>query len=127
MQRLLSDTDLKYLAAQPGITAKTVNQLRRERRRIFKAYLRNLVRDFHRLHLAARMTLLYASEDRPDLAKALLRQRATFTWAVLMVEFRLILHAAGLGPVDVTGLIGSLEDMRMNIGALSPSTQTAAL
>jgi hypothetical protein len=117
---------LQYLAAQPGITAHTVNQLRRERRKIFRAYLRNLVRDFHRLHLAARMTLLYASHDRPDLAQALLRQRAIFTWAVLTVECRLLLHWAGLGPVDVTGLIGALEDMRMNIGAMNPSTQAAA-
>ena len=46
MQRLLSDTDLKYLASQPGITASTVKQLRRERRRIFRAYLRNLVPRF---------------------------------------------------------------------------------
>jgi hypothetical protein len=127
MQRLLSEADLKYLAAQPGITAKTVDQLRRERRRIFKSYLRNLVRDFHRLHLAARMTLLYASEDRPDLAQTLLRQRALFTWAVLTVEFRLILHAAGLGPVDVSGLIGALEDMRMNITVLTPASQSASL
>ena len=127
MQRLLSDTDLKYLASQPGITASTVKQLRRERRRIFRAYLRNLVRDFHRLHLAARMTLLYASEDRPDLAQVLLRQRAIFTWAVLKVEVRLTLHAAGLGPVDVSGLIGALEDMRMNVGAFNPAAQSAAI
>ena len=58
MQRLLGDADLRYLAAQPGISAQTVNQLRRERRKIFRAYLRNRVRDFHRLHLAARMPLL---------------------------------------------------------------------
>jgi hypothetical protein len=121
MQRLLSDADLKYLAAQPGITRETVNQLRRERRRIFRAYLRNLVRDFHRLHLAARMTLVYSEQDRPDLAHALLRQRALFTWAVLNVEFRLVLHALGMGPVDVTHLIGALDGMRMNVTAFAPS------
>ncbi|HYP05604.1 MAG TPA: hypothetical protein VER03_05150 [Bryobacteraceae bacterium] len=126
MQRLLSDSDLKYLAAQPGITAKTVSELRRERRRIFRAYLRNLVRDFHRLHLAARMTLLYATEDRPDLAQTLMRQRAMFTWAVLTVEFRLMLHAAGLGPVDVSDLIGALENMRINVGVMAPSAQAAS-
>ena len=127
MQRLLNESDLKYLAAQSGITANTVKQLRRERRRIFRAYLRNLVRDFHRLHLAARMTLLYSSEDRPDLAQTLLRQRAVFTWAVLMVEFRLVLHAAGFGPVDVSSLLGALEDMRLNAGALMPSSQSASI
>jgi hypothetical protein len=127
MQRLLSEEDLTYLAAQPGITPQTVNQLRKERRRIFRAYLRNLVRDFHRLHLAARMTLVYGSEDRPDLAQALLRQRAIFTWTVIMVECRLVLHSLGMAPVDVTNLIGALDEMRMNIGALAPSAQPSAI
>jgi hypothetical protein len=86
-----------------------------------------LVRDFHRLHLAARMTLLYAPEDRPDLAQALLRQRAVFTWAVLTVECRLLLHSLGLGPVDVSHLIGALDDMRMNIGAFTQARQPSAL
>ena len=66
--------------------------------------------------------MLYAQEDRPELAQLLLRQRALFTWAVLTVEFRLLLHAAGLGPVDVSGLVGALEGMRMNVGALTPNT-----
>jgi hypothetical protein len=123
MHRLLCDADLQYLAAQPGITRQTVNQLRRERRRIFRAYLRNLVRDFHRLHLAARMTLIYSQQDRPDLAHALLRQKAMFTWAVLNVEFRLVLHALGMDPVDVSHLIGALDGMRMNITAFTPSAE----
>ena len=125
MQRLLSDADLKYLASQPGITAQTVKQLRRERRRIFRAYLRNLVRDFHRLHLAARMTLIYAQEDRPDLANALLKQRVLFTWAVLTVEVRLVLHSMGMGPVDVTNLIGALEGLRVNVAPLNPASEAS--
>src|SRR5436190_11149471 len=59
MLRLLSEDDYKFFAAQPGVTPKAVEQFRRERRRVFKSYLRNLVRDFHRLHLPARMTLIY--------------------------------------------------------------------
>lgn len=126
MLRLLAEDDYEYFASQKGVSAKAVEELRQERRRVFKLYLRNLVKDFHRLHLAARMTLIYSSEDRPELAQTLLRQRAIFTWAVLMVEVRLVLHAFGLGAVDVGQLLGALEDMRTNIGSLAATPQTAA-
>ena len=43
MLRLLSEDDYKFFAAQPGVTPKAVEQFRRERRRVFKSYLRNLV------------------------------------------------------------------------------------
>ena len=127
MLRLLAEEDYKFFAAQPGITQKAVEQLRQERRRVFKSYLRNLVRDFHRLHLAARMTLIYSTEDRPDLAQTLLRQRAVFTWAVLMVEFRLVLHTFGLGAVDARQLLGALDTMHINAGSLSTASQAASL
>jgi uncharacterized protein (DUF1810 family) len=123
MLRLLDEEDFRFLAAQPGVSAATIRELRRERRRVFRAYLRNMVRDFHRLHLAARMSLLYATEDRSDLAHALFRQRITFTGAVLQVEFRLLLHAAGLAPVDVTRLLGALDSMRLNVSALNAVPQ----
>jgi hypothetical protein len=125
MLRLLTEDDCKYFASQRGVSSKAVQELRRERRRIFKSYLRNLVKDFHRLHLAARMTLIYATEDRPEFAQTLLRQRVTFAWAVMMVELRLALHAFGLGPVDVRQLLGALEDMRTNIASMPAAPQAA--
>jgi hypothetical protein len=127
MLRLLAEEDYKFFAAQPGITPKAVHQLRRERRRVFRAYLNNLVKDFHRLHLAARMTLIYSPVDRSDLAQTLLRQRAIFMWAVTMVEFRLVLHSLGLGAVDASQLLGALENMRLNVGSLSPVAQPSAI
>ena len=66
MLRLLSEDDYKFFTSQPGITPKAVEQFRRERRRVFRSYLRSLVKDFHRLHLAARMTLIYSQQDRPN-------------------------------------------------------------
>ena len=119
MMRLLDDTDYKFLEGQPGYSKKFVQRLRSQRRAIFRAYLRNLVRDFHRLHLAARMILIYAPQDRPDLAMTLMKQRLLFSVAILSVEFRLILHGLGLGTVDVRNLIGALDQMRANIGDLA--------
>jgi hypothetical protein len=127
MLRLLAEDDYRFYASQPGITPKAVEQLRKERRRVFKSYLRNLVRDFHRLHLAARMTLIYSAQDRPDLAQALLRLRLIFTWAVLMVEFRLVLHAFGFGAVDARKLLGALDSMRLNVNVMTPASDTASI
>jgi hypothetical protein len=127
MLRLLSESDFTFLASQPGITRETIRQLRRDRRRIFRAYLRNLVRDFHRLHLAARMTLIYSAQDRPDLARTLLRQRVSFAGAVLLVEYRLALHTFCVGTVDVTELLGALEGMRLKIGSFSMASQPAGI
>src|SRR5688500_10251488 len=91
MLRLLDEADYKFLAAQPGYSKKYISRLRAERRAIFRAYLRNLVRDFHRLHMAARMVLVYAPQDRPDLAMTLMRQRFLFTFAIMSIECRLLL------------------------------------
>jgi hypothetical protein len=126
MLRLLSEDDYKFFASQPGITPKAIEQFRRERRRVFRSYLRSLVKDFHRLHLAARMTLIYSQQDRPELAQILFRQRAVFTWAVLLVEFRLVLHTFGLGPVDARELLGALDAMRMNVSEIAPAAQPAS-
>jgi hypothetical protein len=125
MMRLLSNDDYQFLESQAGYEPAIANQLRAERRRIFRGYLRNLVRDFHRLHLAARMTMTYATNDRSDLAGVLLKQRFTFSVAVLTVEFRLILHTLGFGSVDVASLISSLENLRSDIGQLAASSQAA--
>jgi hypothetical protein len=124
MLRLLSEDDYNYFASQRGVTPQEARKFRQERRRIFRSYLRNMVKDFHRLHLAARMTLIYSPQDRPDLAQSLLRHRFVFTWAVMMVEYRLALHALGMGPVDVRQLFGALESMRISVG--SPNAQPAA-
>jgi hypothetical protein len=125
MLRLLDEADYAFLAAQPGYSKKYLNRLRAERREIFRAYLRNLVRDFHRLHMAARMVLVYAPQDRPELAMTLMRQRFLFMFAVVAIECRLVLHTAGIGTVDVRKLIAALDNMRVNVGDLA-SAQSAA-
>jgi hypothetical protein len=64
-------------------------------------------------------------EDRSDLAHALFQQRITFTRAVLRVEFRLMLHTAGVAPVDVTRLLSALDSMRLNVSELNASPQAS--
>jgi hypothetical protein len=115
MLRLLDGPDYKFLATQRGISKKAIRKLRAERRAIFREYMRNLVSDFNHLHLAARMLLIYSHQDRPDLAASLLRQRVRFGLTVASVECRLLMHAAGVGTVNVSALVESIEAMRTSI------------
>jgi hypothetical protein len=125
MLRLLDDADYKFLSSQPGYSAKFVSRLRAERRAIFRAYLRDLVRDFHKLHMAARMVLVYGKQDRPELAMLLVRQRVVFTLAILAIECRLMLHVAGIGVVDVRNVVAAVENMRNSVTEFSVAPATS--
>jgi hypothetical protein len=126
MLRLLSEDDYEFLASQAGYQGKIASQLRAERRKVFKAYLRNLVRDFHRLHHVAKMMAVYSAHDRPEMAITLLKQRVTFSAAVMAVRVRLMLHTVGIGTVEVRNLIDSLDHMRLEVGTLIPESSHAS-
>ncbi|HOK47963.1 MAG TPA: hypothetical protein PLK67_18600, partial [Bryobacteraceae bacterium] len=110
-------------AAQPGFHPKISKKLQAERRRVFRHYLRCLRRDFDRLSTAAKMVMLSASQDRPDLAGLLLKQRLIFNYAMLMVELRLALQTIGIGRGDVRRLLSSLETMREQLRQLTQAVQ----
>lgn len=111
MERLFSEDDGRFLAAQPGCSPRLLQRLRADRRRIFRRYLRCLSHDFNRLHTAARFLLLDSPEDRPDLVMALFRQRLMFRYALLTIHGRLALQSLGLGSVDPRRLVSALEVM----------------
>src|ERR1700739_2229680 len=50
---LLANDDLNFLARQPGCNPKILSRLRRDRRRVFRMYLRDLAVDFQFLHAEA--------------------------------------------------------------------------
>lgn len=117
MLRLLSERDFEYLALQSGFTPEIAKRLRIERRRIFRAYLRNLVCDFNRLHSAARELVAQAPEDRSALASALVTYQLTFIGGIAAVHCRLMLYILGIGTVDVRNLLNTLESFRVEIAA----------
>ncbi len=119
MERLFSEDDYRYLAAQRGYRPEIGRQLRRERIRVFRGYLKCLRADFTRLEAAVNLWMANSPTDRPDLAKTLLKQRLLFTYAMLGAEVRLVLHSAGMGTVDVHGLVGSLDGMRVELRRLA--------
>ncbi len=125
MERLFSEEDFRFLAAQEGFRPSIARHLRRERARVFRGYLACLRADFGRLEAAAALYMAACSQDRPDLAKALLKRRLVFAHAVAMAELRLILYRFGLGSVDVNRLVVSLDGMRLYLGQMALSRQAS--
>lgn len=115
MLRLLSDDDFAFVSDYPIARQK----LRRERRRLFRWYLRCLAKDYAHLLAGIRLAMIRSGADRPDLAKALAVNRARFAFAMCRVELRLGLHAAGIGRVDISGLIEAFDMLRNQAGAFA--------
>jgi hypothetical protein len=121
MLRLLSDDDLAFVSAD----SKLHRTLRTRRRELFRGYLRCLTRDYARLLAGVRQAMVHSGMDRPDLARALAKNRVLFSVAICKVEFRLALHATGVGKVDISGLVGALEALRGQVTVLSTASQAA--
>lgn len=127
MERLLSEEDYRFLKAHRSCDQRIIRKLRTERWGIFRAYLKCMRRDFSRLEAAARLYMVNSPEDRPDLAKALLKRRMTFTCRLAMVECGLVLHHFGLGTVDVRDLVGSMDSMHRHLGSLAMARQSVSI
>lgn len=112
LERLLSEDDVRFLKEQPGYEPGMEKAFRRERRKVFRSYLKNLGQDFNRLHSALRLMVLYAPETEANLATKLVQQKAVFFAGLAMVHLRLCLHGFGLGQVDVGDLVNTLAGMR---------------
>ncbi|MGA2716342.1 MAG: hypothetical protein ABSG41_24875 [Bryobacteraceae bacterium] len=122
MLRLLSDEDLSFVSANNNLR-KT---LRTRRRELFRSYLRCLTRDYAHLLAGVRSAMVQSGMDRPDLARALAKNRTLFMITIYKVEFRLALHAVGMGKVDISGLVDALEALRSQVNVLSTATPMAA-
>jgi len=127
MARLLSEDDCRFLASQPGFekNKKMLRRVRSERRKVFRGYLASLSHDFSLVGAALRLMMMYSAQDRPDLAGILYKQQALFALGMLAVEWRLLLHACGLGTVDVRGLVGAMESMRLELRQMIPAEGAA--
>ena len=122
MLRLLSDDDLAFVSAD----RKLRRSLRTKRRRLFRGYLRCLTRDYARLLAGIRQTMVQSGVDRPDLARALAKNRVFFAIAMCKVEFRLAMHATGFGRVDISGLVDALEALRAQAIVFSTASLSTA-
>jgi hypothetical protein len=120
MLRLLSDDDLRFLRVQPGFTPDMASQLRRQRCKIFRGYLKCLEMDFRSVCGALKLLLLESRYDRPDLASTLVRAQVSFAAGLAAVQFRLVLFQWGLSDVDAVGLLKLFDAMRLELRTLIP-------
>jgi hypothetical protein len=116
MLRLLSDEDLHFAARNPALRAK----LAARRRDLFRGYVRCLTKDYARLLASIRRLMVESGVDRPDLAKALAKNRFVFALALCRIELHLRLHALGLSNVDVSGLVEALDGLRTTVNVMTP-------
>lgn len=115
MLRLLSEEDFEFVAGNPRL----LRSLRTERRRLFRRYLNCLTRDYGRLLEGIRLVMVQSRVDRPDLAHALAKNRVLFALAICRIEFRLALHALGIGTVDISGVVEAFDRLREHAAALA--------
>jgi len=121
MLRLLSDDDLNFAARNPALRAKVAAR----RRELFRGYVRCLTKDYARLLGSIRRLMVESGVDRPDLAKALAKNRFVFALALCRIELHLRLHALGLSKVDVTGLVAALDGLRTTVNVMTPLAAAA--
>jgi hypothetical protein len=121
MLRLLAEDDFAFVASNPVL----YRRLRAERRLLFRGYLRCLTRDYGRLLEGIRLVMVQSQVDRPDLARALARNRVLFAVALCRIEFRLALHWAGVGKVDISGVVEAFDRLREHAGAISTVPEAA--
>lgn len=119
MATLLSEEDFEFLSRQPGFDLALHRKLRRERLEIFRMYLHRMIRDFGRLHLAARLIVAHSAEDQSGLLLRLLWLKMRFSGTVLRAEVAYHLCHVGIGTLPARALIARLEDMSIQIGAVT--------
>lgn len=126
MERLLDESDIQFLASYPGLAPHVGHRFRVERRRLFRAYMRSMRRDFGRIYAATKLLILYSDVDRPDLSVELVKQRARFACRMLALECLLACHTVGIGRVEVRDLVASLDAMRLQLRSLGTPLAAAA-
>jgi hypothetical protein len=119
MERLLDQSDVAFLATQQGYRPEIGRRLMAERRKVFAAYLRELVQDFNRLMAIGKFMVVHSTEDRPEFARTLFRQQARFYLSVCIVRCQLALYPLGWRLVDARGLVQAVDTMRRQVHELA--------
>jgi hypothetical protein len=119
MARLMDHEDLLFLQSQPGFRPEMGKKFSRERRRIFRLYLRELACDFHRLHAHARVIVASLPADHSPLVGMLIRQQVRFWYEMAAIEMRLSFDWVGATSIHARGLIDALATMHAEIGRVA--------
>lgn len=106
IERLLAEADQKLVASVGD--RRMARKFRKVRVEIFRGYMVQLSEDFNRICKAIKRLLVTSQVDRPDLAGFLMKQQLIFVFAMVSVEFKLLLYGFGWCNVDVHRLTESV-------------------
>lgn len=112
LSRLLSAKDITFLRTLPGYKPAIERKLRKDRRRIFRLYLKEMVGDYRQiLRLARVRPLRDLGRVSDDATKRIMAQARRFRWQLLVVAAEFILHGLHLDVVNPSELVRSLVAM----------------
>ncbi len=126
MLRMLDSADIEFLRSQPGFTPQMGAKLRQQRAQMFSGYLRSLESDFARVCSATKLVMLHSNQDRPDLARTLLRQQFQFATGMLNVRCQLFLYRWGLCGVEVSSILKLFDGVRLELRTVIPAMDMSA-
>jgi|SRR5579863_504526 len=126
MERLLDETDRKFLASHRCCTPKMEQGFRRVRIKIFRGYMQLLADDFSRIVKAIKFHIIHSEVDRADLAGIVMKEQFRFSVGMMCAEAKLMLYGFGWRGVDATALVHSLDAMRAHLQSLVAVAQPAA-
>lgn len=95
-ERLLSESDLQFLAAQPGYTPPIGREFRRRRAAVASLYLSEMHADFRSLCRRARAMAATSTRDRSDLVTLVEKEYLIFYYRLAAVRLRLALSSLGV-------------------------------
>lgn len=119
MERLLDESDGAFLASQLGYRPEIGKRMMKERRRIFRSYLRLLARDFNQLIAIGKLMVVFSHRDQQEFARNLWQQQARFYLQFCAVHLQLAFHPLGWPAVDVRSLLTAVDSMRAKVGGLA--------
>jgi hypothetical protein len=124
MERLLDPTEFEFLRKR-GLNKERIEQLRAQRRQLFRMYLRRLTMDFNTVCSTLSEMLVNSAVDRPDLARTIGEQRMLFYRKLVEVEVRLRLSALGFDMAPTLDLIRPLQMLHEECSRLIPAALPA--
>lgn len=123
MLRLLDDQDFLLLRTQPGFTPDMPARIRLQRCQIFRQYLDFLHGDFQQVVGSLKMVMAQSCNDRPELARVLVRMQILFVLGMFLIRLRLVLYRWGLAKVNISPLISMFDFVREKLLVLAPMGQ----
>jgi hypothetical protein len=119
MAQLMSGDDLQFLSGQPGVTRVQHQRFKRNRRRVFRLYLRELAADFQLLHRQAREIVAESPQANAASVGSILRLQVDFWRFLALIELQLVLDQMGVGTVDSRRLLETVNALHASVSRAS--------